>query len=99
MSGTSEWPPARSLASGVLPEQLHRVVDRFGDLVVERNGIMTWPPGSARHTRSGVAGSFDVCDAEVRQGVDDGVDDRRRCCDGAGFADSLDPRGGWWDSE
>ena len=55
-AGTSEWPPAISLASSSAAEQLERVVDALGDLVVEPCRDHCFASSIARQTRSGVAG-------------------------------------------
>ena len=55
-AGTSECPPASTFASGSAAEQLERVLDRLGHLVVERCGDHCLASSIARQTRSGVAG-------------------------------------------
>ena len=56
IAGRSECPPASSFASSSLAEQLDRVLDALGDLVVERCGNHDLTSSIARHTLSGVAG-------------------------------------------
>ena len=55
-AGTSECPPASSFASGSSAEQVERVLDRLGHLVVERCRDHCLASSIARQTRSGVAG-------------------------------------------
>ena len=55
-AGISECPPASSFASLVRAEQLDRMIDALGTLVVERCGDHCFASWIARQTRSGVAG-------------------------------------------
>ena len=55
-AGTSECPPASSLRVGIACRAGRGLLDRIGDLVVERCGDHCLASSIARQTRSGVAG-------------------------------------------
>ena len=81
ISGSSEWPPASSLASSPCSASSgDGLVGRVGPDVVERGGdhadapLLAWIAG---HTRSGVAGMSMSVMPKRRQRVDDGVHDGR----------------------
>ena len=87
--GEQRVPAGEQLRVLVLAEQRDRVLRALGDLVVELRGNHDLASSIARHTLSGVAGSWTSVTPRCDERVDDGVDDRRCGRDRAGLPHPL----------